>query len=345
MHQHAGRQRQPGGEQDGRPVDRVEARDPLADHVDALVRVEPPALEGRVVARVPELRDVVRQRVEPDVDGLRRIARHRDAPAAGALAGARHADVVEPAPQHGEHLVAPRLGLHAQHAGLDGGQERLPVAREAEEPVALGDVLQGRGVLGAAAVDELVPAEERLAARAVAALVVALVQVAGGRAGVPQPLDAGAMARVDAGADEGVVRQLERLAQGLEAGGARVDERRHGLPRCLGGQHVLERVVVGAAEVAHRLPPRAAVARDGVGLDELERVPEVRIAVDVRDRVGDVGRAHRSLLASPRRGHDRCAAAPELGAWSARAYARTPSDPAGRAIMRRAVARAVMDTG
>src|SRR6185503_7783507 len=148
-------------------------------------------------------------------------------------------------------------------------------------------------------------------------------------------------------ADEGVVGELQRLAERVEAGGAGVHERGDGLARGLGGKDVLERVVVGAAEVAHRLSSRAAVARDGVGLDELERVPEVRIAVDVRDRVGDVGgrRAHRSLLSSPRRGHDRCAAAPELGAWSVRAYARTPSDPAGRAIMRRAVARAVMDTG
>ena len=171
----------------------------------------------RVVDGVPERRDVVRERVEPDVDHLRRIARHRDAPAAGALAGAGHADVVEPAAQHGEHLVAAGLGLDAQRAGRDRGLERLAVAREAEEPVALDDVLQRRGVLGAAAVDQLVGAEERLAAGAVAALVVALVEVAGGRAGAPQPLDAGAVAGVDAGADEVVVRELERLAERGEA--------------------------------------------------------------------------------------------------------------------------------
>jgi hypothetical protein len=57
-------------------------------------------------------------------------------------------------------------------------------------------------VLGTASVGEVVGQDECLAARAVEALVVALVEIARLSAGPSQPLDAGTMARVGARADE-----------------------------------------------------------------------------------------------------------------------------------------------
>ena len=67
---------------------------------------------------------------------------------------------------------------------------------------------------------------ELLAARAVPAGVRAAVEVAGGRAPAPDLLDRGPVPRVGAGAQEVVVRDVERVGQGPEAGRVAGDERR-----------------------------------------------------------------------------------------------------------------------
>ena len=217
VHEDRRRQRLAGGAQDRRPVDRVKARDALADDVHALVAAAPPALV-RVAARaVVQRGDVVRERVEPDVDHLARVAGHRDAPAVRALDRTRDAEVAQPAGDERQHLVAARARLDAQPPGLDRLAQRRLVARQAEEPVALAHRLGSDAVLRAAPVVQLVRGEERLAAAAVQPLVVALVEVAGVGAGVPQPLDAGPVARVGARADVVVVRDLQRPAERLEA--------------------------------------------------------------------------------------------------------------------------------
>ena len=78
MADHALRQLDSRRHQKRRPVDGVEADDVLADEMH--VR-RPPAPEGFVVAAPEaERRDVVRQRIEPDVDDVIGIAGPRDAP-------------------------------------------------------------------------------------------------------------------------------------------------------------------------------------------------------------------------------------------------------------------------
>src|SRR5258708_21416642 len=64
---------------------------------------------------------------------------------------------------------------------------------------------------------------ELLAADAVQALVVLQVQITARRAGLPEPLHPGQVARIAAGADEVVERQRERLAQRGERRGVAVD--------------------------------------------------------------------------------------------------------------------------
>ena len=96
-------------------------------------------------------------------------------------------------------------------------EQRALVAREREEPVPLDDRLGRLAVLGTASVDELTGLDERLAARAVQPFVVALVEVAYRRAGVPEPLHAGTVAGVGARVDEVVVRELKRPGQIDEA--------------------------------------------------------------------------------------------------------------------------------
>ena len=98
------RQRDPGRHQESRPIDGVEADDVLADQMDV---GRPVALPQLRIVRIAEAGDVVGQRIEPDVHHMIGAARHRHAP---VEAGARDAEVVEPALDEAQHLVAAALG-------------------------------------------------------------------------------------------------------------------------------------------------------------------------------------------------------------------------------------------
>jgi len=161
----------------------------------------------------------------------------------------------------------------------------------------------------AQAVHELGRPVELLAANAVLTLVPLQVEVTARGAGLPEPFDPGPVTRIAAGADEIIERQRQRLAQRGERGRVAVDQGSRANAFRLGGQHVLERVVVGAGLEAHLVAGQAMVPGQHVGLDELERVPEVGPAVDVRDRGAevDVLRVHRNLLekrGAPTCGHE-----------------------------------------
>ena len=180
------------------------------------------------------------------------------------------------------------VGLDAQPAAFDHAEQRVLVAREPKEPVALGHLLGRLAVLATASVDEILSRDERLATGAVEALVIALVKVARLCACAPQALDAGAVARVGARANEVVGRELKRFGELCEPLRLLGHELGHG---CAGRDRsidILQRVVVGAAEEANVVAAESAMPREHVRLHELQRVPEVRIAVDVRDRGCDV---------------------------------------------------------
>jgi hypothetical protein len=154
-------------------------------------------------------------------------------------------------------------------------------------------------VIGAVAVVELGRGVELLAADAVQAFVPLAVQVTGRGRRAPEPLHAGAVARVAAGADEVVEAERERAAQGGERGGVAVDEPLDLDAGGLGGLEVFQRVVVGAGEEPDRLAQLAPVPCEHVGLHDLQREPQVRAGVDVRDRGRDVEAwcGHGNLLA------------------------------------------------
>ena len=167
------RQLEARGEQHRGPDDAVEPRDVLADHVE--VR-GPPLRERRGVVGEARAGDVVDQRVEPDVDLRLRVERERDAP---GRRRARDRDVLEAALELRELLVLPELGLDEVGVLAVVLDQAVAPGREPEEPVLLLEPLRlARQVLGAAAVLQLLRALERLAARAVPALVLALEQVA-----------------------------------------------------------------------------------------------------------------------------------------------------------------------
>ena len=74
------RQRQAERHEEDRPVDRVEADDVLADQVQVGRPVALELLGTLAAAVVADAGDVVRQRVEPDVDDVLVVEVDRDAP-------------------------------------------------------------------------------------------------------------------------------------------------------------------------------------------------------------------------------------------------------------------------
>jgi hypothetical protein len=121
----------PRGQQQGRPVDAVEADDLLADQV---VHRRPPRLEAGLVAAEADGGGVVDEGVVPDVEDVAGGPRHGHAPVDGG-AGDRH--VVEALADEAEHLVALRLGLDGVGVTLDPREQPVLVPAEAEEPVVL----------------------------------------------------------------------------------------------------------------------------------------------------------------------------------------------------------------
>ena len=263
--------------------------------------VAPPlAIRGGVGAAVAERAHVVGQRVEPDVDDLLRISGHRDAPVAHARPWAGHADVAHRSGEEAQHLVAPRFGLDAQPTARDQLDEPVAVARQAEEPVLLLDPDERNIVLRAIPVGERVGVVERLTSGAVPPDVLAAIEIAGVPAPSPDLLDRGPVARVGAGAYEVVVGDAERVAERPEPTRVVGHERFDRLARGHRGLHVLGRVLVGAGQEAHGSAPGPGVAREHVGLHELERVAEMGRPVDERDRGREIETVgHRSLLARP----------------------------------------------
>src|SRR6185437_13856752 len=97
--------------QESRPIDAVKADDVLA------YRMKIGRPEGCEISTfrlgITERRDVVRERVEPHIDDMARIARHRNAP---GEAGARDRQVAQAALDEADHFV--RRARGAMKSGL-----------------------------------------------------------------------------------------------------------------------------------------------------------------------------------------------------------------------------------
>src|SRR6202034_3393425 len=155
----------------------VKPQHTLADKVDPAVGAGPPAFVVPAAGAVAGRGDVVAQGIPPDVDHLVGITGHGDAPATGARRGTRCAEVVEPAGDETEHLIAPRCGLDPEPARADQVAQLAGVAGEPEEPVLLRDPLRPGPVLRAQAVRQLGWPVKLLASHAVQAFVLLSVQI------------------------------------------------------------------------------------------------------------------------------------------------------------------------
>src|SRR5581483_9993178 len=283
--EHLPRQLDARGHQHRRPVDAVEAADVLADDVHV---ARPPLLELRLVGAEAHAGDVVDERVEPHVHGVVGIPRPRHTPFDPPPA--RDADVLQPAVEPPEDLVAPDLRDGEVRSLLEQLAQLLLVLREPEEEVLLLHALHGIGVVRmelAAAVDEVRLLVERLAADAVQTLVRAEIDVVVRDPAAHELLDAGDVIGVRR-ADEPVVRDVPGVRHLPELRGVLVDERARVDARRLRGLHVLRAVLVGPGEEEDLAAALALEPGERVRPGELVRVVEPGTVVHVGDGGRDV---------------------------------------------------------
>ncbi len=287
------RGRDPGAHQERRPVDRVEAHDVLADHVEI----------GRPVFRHPlgvvgvaDGREVVGQRIDPDVHHVVRVVRHRDAP---FQRGARNGEVLEAALHERDHLVAAGRRADEVRLVLVEREETVLEGAEAEEVARLlhpRDRGAGRRALLAVHLGELALGEERLVAHRVPAAVLAEIDVAGVRHRLPDRLARLDVARL-AGGDEVVLAGVQDVRHLAEQGRVAVGEfgRRDALSlRRL--DHLLA-VLVGAGAEVDVVAVEPLEAGDGVGRDQLVGVPDVGRTVGIGDGGGNGEALHAASVA------------------------------------------------
>ena len=243
-----------------------------------------------------ERREIVEQRVRPHVCGVplavRNLVGQRDAP---GQPRAGDADVLKSLEDHVAHFVAAILGLDELGMGLQVGEERVVVLGEAEEEIPLANPARLLLVLGTPALFiEVLLLLEGLAALAIQALVLVLEQrrLAGlGRARVVEAAEQllhGELVAGVRGADEAVVRDSELAPSGFEPRRQLVHERARSLLRGFGRGGDLLPVLVGARQEEGRVAGLPMKAGEGVRQNLFVGVAEMRQAVDVVDRGGDV---------------------------------------------------------
>ena len=270
-------QRQVQRHQHGGPDDGMEAQNLLAHHV----QVGGPELVIVVVGvvAVTQRRDIVGKRVDPHIDRVLGVERHRDAP---AHAGAGHTGVLQALLDESDHLVLAGGGLDEIGVVLVVLQQAVGIFAGLEEIRFLLGFIHGAAAVGAAAVLQLRFGPEALARLAVHALVGAFIDVAllvqPGKDGL-HALDVVVVGR----ADEPVIGDVHHLPQVLDRGhnGVHIFFGRH----ALGGGLVLDllAVLVGAGQKHHVVAFGALVAGDGVAGHRRVAVADVQLVAGVVD--------------------------------------------------------------
>ena len=267
---------------------------------------EPPQ---RVLAlRPPQRREIVEQRVRPHIRGVSlavgNIVGQRNAP---GQVGPRDADVLKAFLDDVYDFIAAIVRFDELGMDLEMLEQRLIVLGQPKEEVRLFDLL---GLLvmyrAGAAIVEVLLLLERLAAFAVQALVIVLVEhrLAGlWTAGVPQPAEQllySEFVALVGRADELVVGNAQRGPRVLEVLGVLVDIRLRGKASLSGALGDFLAVFIGAGQEVRLVAALAMRAGDHVSDDLFVRVAQVRAAVDVVDGGGDVKARQRMLLCSGR---------------------------------------------
>ena len=205
-------QRQIQSHQHGGPQDGVEAQDLLAHHV----QVSRPELVVIVVGlvAVAQRRDIVAQRIDPDIHGVFGVKGNGDAP---LDRGAGNTGVLQALLDEGDHLVLAALRLDELGVLLVELQQAVGILAGLEEVGFLVCVVHFAAAIGTLAVHQLAVGPEALAGLAVVADVLALVDVAL-LIQLGENFLAGLHVVVVGGADEAVVADVQQLPQILDSG-------------------------------------------------------------------------------------------------------------------------------
>ena len=276
------RQRQVEGHEDARPDNRMEADDFLADEMKVC---RPVFLELLGVVKEADWRQVVRQRVEPDVDDVLRVDGHRDAP---VKRRARDAEVFEALLDEVDHLVAARCRLDEIRMLLDVLEHAVCILAHLEEIRFFRDFLHGTVTVRAAAVlIELMLRPVAFARRAVEALVRALVDVALGVDAAEDLLHDALMALLRR-ADEIIVADVEAFPEILEARNDLVDvfDWRHAGFFCL--LLNLLAVLIRARQKKDIIADQAVKAGNGVRDGRAVRMADVELGARIINRRRDI---------------------------------------------------------
>ena len=232
--------------------------------------------------------DVVGQRIDPHIHDVLGVAGHRDAPVEGR---ARDRQILQAAAHEARDLVQALLRQHEiRIAGIEL-EELVLIGREPEKIALLLDPFDRRALRAEALAVVVEPGFALvvigLVAHRIPAGIFVEIDVAGRLHALPDRGGRAVVARLG-GADEVVVRAIEHFHHGLEARHVALDKlaRRQLLPG-RGLQH-LAAVLVGAGEEEHVIAVEPHEAGDGVGGDRLIGVADMRRAVRIRDRRGDV---------------------------------------------------------
>ena len=284
MAEHLLGQREIRAQQEGRPVDRVEADDVLADKM----KVGGPELVPHLTAiGIAEAGDVIGQRIDPNIHDVAVAAGHFHAP---VEAGPAHRQILQPALDEGHHFIAAADGFEEARC-VQQFEQRLGIARQAEEPgLFLGpfDRSPLRGQLFAPlAFDQFFLVVIGFVTNRVPAFVAIEVEIALGLHCLPDRL-AGAMMIGVCRADEAVVRDVQCIEQILEVPRHLVRQFARGLAQvaCLLGH--LQTMLVGPCLEPHFASAQALEAGDDIGRDRFIGMADMRLAIGIVDRGGKV---------------------------------------------------------
>ena len=187
--------------QERRPIDGVEANDILADEVDI---GRPIAVEQFAAVGITKPRQIVGQRVEPDIHDMVVAARNLDPP---VEAGPRNRQIVEPALDEAEDFIAAAVGL--DEFGVRGimVEQSLLIGRQLEKPALLDGPFDRRSLRRAALLalpGQFARVVKRLVADRIPAFVAAEIEVAIGFHRLPDRLARAVMIGLR-GADETII--------------------------------------------------------------------------------------------------------------------------------------------
>ena len=277
--------RQARRKQERRPIDRVEAHNIFADHV----QIRRPKLElRRLHIGIADAGEIIGERVDPHIhDVTRRIGR-RHAP---IERGARDREILQPTFDEADDFVEAALRQHEVRVVRVELEQPVLIGREAEEIGLLLGPLDRRALRADA---HVVGADfgfafgvVRLVAHRIPALIGADIDVAGLDHLSPDRL-AGLVVSGLGGADEAVVGDVEPVAHLAEQRAVPVGERARRDPLLRGGLRHLHAVLVDSGHEEDVVAVEPLEARDRIGRDRLVGVADVRHAIRVGDRRGQV---------------------------------------------------------